>query len=167
MSRSVSSRGNMKHALSGFALIIGSLFAPVAVQAAPFVCSGPSGLVYVLAVSCAQANVGVFPATSSGQCLVVQADLSIGFASCGGSGTVTSVTASTPLASSGGAAPNISLTGIVPVANGGTGSATPSETAGTGISITGTWPFLTITNTSPSSGGTVTAVTATGPNLTS
>lgn len=37
----------------------------------------------------------------------------------------------------------------------------PSLTAGTGISITGTSPYLTITNTSPSSGGTVTSI-ATG-----
>jgi hypothetical protein len=36
-------------------------------------------------------------------------------------------------------------------------------TAGTGISVSGTYPSLTITNTSPSSGGTVTAVTGTAP----
>jgi hypothetical protein len=36
-------------------------------------------------------------------------------------------------------------------------------TAGTGISVIGTYPSLTITNTSPSSGGTVTAVTGTAP----
>lgn len=59
------------------------------------------------------------------------------------------------------------ITGIVPVAQGGTGTASPAFTAGTGISITGSFPALTITNTSPSSGGTVTSVTATGPNLTS
>jgi hypothetical protein len=36
-------------------------------------------------------------------------------------------------------------------------------TAGTGIDITGTYPSFTIANTSPSSGGTVTAVTGTAP----
>jgi hypothetical protein len=36
-------------------------------------------------------------------------------------------------------------------------------TAGTGISVSGTYPSITITNTSPSSGGTVTAVTGTAP----
>jgi hypothetical protein len=40
-------------------------------------------------------------------------------------------------------------------------------TAGTGISVSGTYPTLTITNTSPSSGGTVTSVAATVPNPTS
>lgn len=39
-------------------------------------------------------------------------------------------------------------------------------TAGTGISVSGTYPTLTITNTSPSSGGTVTSVAATVPNPT-
>jgi len=36
-------------------------------------------------------------------------------------------------------------------------------TAGTGIGVTGTYPNFTISNTSPSSGGTVTAVTASSP----
>lgn len=36
-------------------------------------------------------------------------------------------------------------------------------TAGTGISVSGTYPSLTITNTAPSSGGTVTNVTGTAP----
>jgi hypothetical protein len=39
-------------------------------------------------------------------------------------------------------------------------------TAGIGISVSGTYPSLTITNTSPSSGGTVTSVAATVPNPT-
>lgn len=39
-------------------------------------------------------------------------------------------------------------------------------TAGTGISVSGTYPSLTITNTAPSSGGTVTSVAATVPNPT-
>ena len=44
-----------------------------------------------------------------------------------------------------GTAANVS--GIVAVANGGTGTATPTPVAGTGISITGTWPNQTIAAT--------------------
>jgi len=45
--------------------------------------------------------------------------------------------------------PNLAtdVTGILPVANGGTNTATPSIVAGTGISVTGTWPNQTITAT--------------------
>lgn len=50
------------------------------------------------------------------------------------------------------------LVGILSVANGGTGTATPNLTAGTGISITGTWPNQTIT--SLASGGTVQSIVA-------
>ncbi len=39
-----------------------------------------------------------------------------------------------------------SITGILPIANGGTGTSTPNLTAGAGISISGTWPNQTITN---------------------
>jgi hypothetical protein len=41
-----------------------------------------------------------------------------------------------------------SISGVLPLANGGTGTTTPALTAGTGISITGTWPDNTISNTS-------------------
>ncbi len=54
-------------------------------------------------------------------------------------------------------------TGTLPVANGGTGTTTPSLVGGTNISITGTWPNQTVTNTSSAS-GTVTSV-ATGNGL--
>lgn len=40
------------------------------------------------------------------------------------------------------------IVGIVPLANGGTGTATPALVAGTGISLSGSWPNNTITNTS-------------------
>jgi hypothetical protein len=43
------------------------------------------------------------------------------------------------------------FTGLLPIAKGGTGTATPALVAGAGISITGTWPANTITNTSPAS----------------
>jgi hypothetical protein len=52
------------------------------------------------------------------------------------------------------------VTGILPVAQGGSGSAAPSLVAGTGITITGTWPANTITLTTPvaiANGGTGTA----------
>ena len=38
------------------------------------------------------------------------------------------------------------VTGILPVANGGTGTATPATVAGTGISVSGSFPNQTITN---------------------
>ena len=49
------------------------------------------------------------------------------------------------------------VTGIVAVANGGTGTSGPSLINGTGISVTGSWPNQTITNTTaalPSGGST-------------
>jgi hypothetical protein len=83
--------------------------------------------------------------------------------SLGGSisvGTVTSVdlTASTGISVSGGP---ITGSGSITVTN-----TAPDQTvvltAGTGISTSGTYPNFTITNTSPSSGGTVTSVGGTG-----
>lgn len=47
---------------------------------------------------------------------------------------------------------------IIPVANGGTGTATPSIVAGTGISVTGSWPNQTITATGGGGGGGSTSV---------
>lgn len=59
----------------------------------------------------------------------------------------------------------ISLSGTNPITGSGTVTITNSDpdqvvslTAGTGIGITGTYPNFTITNSSPSSGGTVTSV---------
>jgi hypothetical protein len=59
-------------------------------------------------------------------------------------GGVSSVTASSPLSSSGGATPNITITSPLPIANGGTGSASPGETAGTGIVVAGSFPTKSI-----------------------
>jgi hypothetical protein len=83
--------------------------------------------------------------------------------SLGGSisvGTVTSVAAT--------AGTGISVSGS-PITSSGTLTITntaPDQTvvltAGTGISTSGTYPNFTITNTSPSSGGTVTSVSGTG-----
>jgi len=53
------------------------------------------------------------------------------------------------------------VTGILPVANGGTATATPALVAGSGVTISGTWPNQTIAATG--SGGTITSVTATSP----
>jgi hypothetical protein len=46
------------------------------------------------------------------------------------------------------------VTGIVAVANGGTGTATPSLVAGTGVTITGTFPNQTINSSGGGGGGT-------------
>jgi hypothetical protein len=86
--------------------------------------------------------------------------------SLGGSisvGTVTSVAAT--------AGTGISVTGS-PITGSGTLNITntaPDQTvaiaSGTGISVTGTYPNFTVTNTSPSSGGTVTSVALTAPSI--
>jgi len=80
-----------------------------------------------------------------------------------GSGTVTNVAAT--------AGTGIAVTGS-PITSSGTLNITntaPDQTvvltAGTGISTSGTYPNFTITNTSPSSGGTVTSVAATVPSF--
>ena len=65
----------------------------------------------------------------------------------GGGGGVTAVTASSPLASSGGDTPNITLTTPLPIADGGTGTASPGDSPGSGIGISGSWPNETIANT--------------------
>jgi hypothetical protein len=54
------------------------------------------------------------------------------------------------------------LTLPLSVANGGTGTTTPALVAGTGISITGTWPAQTITNTGGGGGGMSNPMTTTG-----
>jgi hypothetical protein len=74
------------------------------------------------------------------------------------------ITTVAPLTGGGNLTTNLALSlGIVPVALGGTGTATPSLVAGSGISITGTFPTQTITATG--SGGSVTSI-ATGTGLT-
>lgn len=54
------------------------------------------------------------------------------------------------------------VSGILPIANGGTATATPALVAGSGVTITGTWPNQTIAATG--SGGTVTAVSVATAN---
>ena len=53
------------------------------------------------------------------------------------------------------------VTGTLPILNGGTGSTTANLTAGSGVTISGTWPNQTIAATG--SGGTITSVTASSP----
>lgn len=80
----------------------------------------------------------------------------ITYASADGYWKNTSLTAGT------GISINNATTGVITVTN-----SAPDQTvaisAGTGISVTGTYPNFTVTNTSPSSGGTVTSVTGTSP----
>ena len=57
------------------------------------------------------------------------------------------------------------VTGTLPIANGGTGTTTPNLTAGSGVTISGTWPNQTISATG--TGGTVTSVTGTAPVVSS
>ena len=83
----------------------------------------------------------------------------------GNTGTVTSVAAT--------AGTGISVTGS-PITGSGTLNITntaPDQTVvlnnGTGISVTGTYPNFTVTNTAPSSGGTVTSVSGTAGRVTS
>jgi len=45
------------------------------------------------------------------------------------------------------------VVGVLPVANGGSGTPTPSLVSGAGISVSGTWPNQTITNTGGGGGG--------------
>ena len=52
------------------------------------------------------------------------------------------------------------VTGLLPIANGGTATATPALVAGTGVTISGTWPNQTINATG--TGGTVTSVAGAG-----
>lgn len=47
------------------------------------------------------------------------------------------------------------VTGVLPIANGGNGTATPALTAGTNVTITGTWPNYTIAASGGSGGGDV------------
>jgi hypothetical protein len=84
-----------------------------------------------------------------------------GGATSAASGGVSSVGGTGNIASSGGANPVITFTGILPIGSGGNGTATPSLTAGANITITGTWPFYTIS--ASGSGGGVSSVTATAP----
>jgi hypothetical protein len=119
----------------------------------------------------AKAVIKVTPNTTTTQvtALTIDQDSAATFASTvtangvlltGNTGTVTSVAAT--------AGTGISVSGS-PITTSGTLTITntaPDQTvvltAGTGISTSGTYPNFTITNTSPSSGGTVTSVSGTG-----
>jgi len=79
--------------------------------------------------------------------------------SVSGTGSVNGITLSGTVTSTGsltlgGTLSNVSLssqvTGTLPVANGGNGTASPSISSGTGISVSGSWPNYTITNTASS-----------------
>lgn len=100
--------------------------------------------------------------TSAGTGTLYLADDGLYKPVAGGTGTVTSIDVD--------AGTGISVSPAGPITTSGTFTVTntaPDQivalTAGTGIGITGTYPNFTITNSSPSSGGTVTAVTASAP----
>ena len=78
----------------------------------------------------------------------------------GSSGTITDVIAGTGL-TGGGSSGSVTLALSTPVSvgNGGSGTATPGLVAGTGISVTGTWPDQTISATT---GGVTSLNTLTG-----
>lgn len=106
----------------------------------------------------------IYPALTSGTVTSVATGYGLSGGTITGSGTLVSDTATTfaKLVTTLGTGTGISLTGRT-----FTNTApdqTVTLTSGTGISATGTYPNFTITNTSPSSGGTVTSV-ATGYGL--
>ena len=73
---------------------------------------------------------------------------------------VTNVTATAPIVSSGGATPNISIATPIPLNLGGTGTAAPAGViAGSGVTVTGSFPNQTVAATS----GTVGSVGASAP----
>ena len=77
----------------------------------------------------------------------------------GGAGTSTQVWHGGTSPTMGPVVMTTDITGITPILNGGTGTSTPGLVAGAGISITGSWPNNTITNTAL---GTVTSVAVSG-----
>ena len=90
-----------------------------------------------------------------------------------GNGSVTSVNidgSTTGLTFTGGpitSAGTFTLGGVLAKTSGGTGTASPSLTAGTGITITGSWPNHTISfPTAPYTAGTGISITGTWPNQT-
>jgi len=83
----------------------------------------------------------------------------------GNTGTVTSVAATAGTGISVSGSP-ITTSGTLTITNTAPDQ-TVALTAGTGISTSGTYPNFTITNTAPSSGGTVTSVSGTTGNITS
>ena len=91
--------------------------------------------------------------------------------SVAGTGTVNGITLTGTVTSTGsltlgGTLANVNLTsqvtGVLPVANGGNGTATPTLTQGSNVTITGSWPNYTIAAANPGT-GTVTGVTASLP----
>ena len=106
----------------------------------------------------------IYPALTSGTVTSVATGYGLSGGTITGSGTLVSDTATTfaKLVTTLGTGTGISLTGRTFTNT--SPDQTVTLTSGTGISATGTYPNFTITNTSPSSGGTVTSV-ATGYGL--
>jgi hypothetical protein len=111
-------------------------------------------------------------AGTSGQVLTSRGTGAPIWSTISGTGTVTSVglsapslfsVSNSPVTGSGTLTLNYATGQTLPVTQGGTGTATPSLTAGTNVSISGTWPNQTINATGGS--GTVTSVAATVPSF--
>lgn len=129
--------------------------------------AGPSGSTITLTLTDVLTSPGTYGSTTRIPVLTVNSKgqitsiSDVAIPGGGGSGTVTSVGVSAGTGISASVA-NPTTTPVITITN-----TAPDQTVvlnnGTGISVTGTYPNFTITNTSPSSGGTVTGVTATSP----
>jgi hypothetical protein len=133
-----------------------------ATSAVTFKASGQTGVTVAVGEKC-------FVYYNGTDYVKVSSSVADGVTSVGGTGTVNGISLSGTVTSTGnltlgGALTGVSLTsqvsGILPVANGGTATATPALVAGSGVTISGTWPNQTINATG--TGGTVTSVTGSG-----
>jgi hypothetical protein len=133
-----------------------------ATSAVTFKASGQTGVTVAVGEKC-------FVYYNGTDYVKVSSSVADGVTSVGGTGTVNGISLSGTVTSTGnltlgGALTGVSLTsqvsGILPVANGGTATATPALVAGSGVTISGTWPNQTINATG--TGGTVTSVGGTG-----
>jgi hypothetical protein len=127
--------------------------------------AGPEGTIINLTISDVLSSPGTYGSTTRIPVLTVNSKGQItsisDVAFPAGTGTVTSVGVSAGTGISASVA-NPTTTPVITITN-----TAPDQTvvlnSGTGIAVSGGYPNFTITNTSPSSGGTVTGVTATAP----
>ena len=112
--------------------------------------AGASGSVTSVAASVpAFLSIAGSPITTSGTLAITLSGTALPIAN-GGTGTTSTTFANL----------TTNVTGLLPIANGGTATSTPALVAGTGVTISGTWPNQTINATG--TGGTVTSVAGAG-----